>query len=132
MHMRKIYAIMDSIMKKRILSVILAIAMLLTATPLMSVASESEYVYMSVSYDDKYINIVKALNIKSKKERLEYVYDEAIKYLDAFLNGDLDDLIANLSIVEQKEKLERIKGNNRISIEKTEYSISLRLRKAIQ
>lgn len=43
-------------MKKRILSVILAIAMLLTATPLMSVASESEYVYMSVSYDDKYIN----------------------------------------------------------------------------
>ncbi len=41
-------------MKKRILSVILSIAMLLTATPLMSVASESEYVYMSVSYDDKY------------------------------------------------------------------------------
>ena len=37
-------------------SVILAIVMLLTATPLMSVASESEYVYMSVSYDDKYIN----------------------------------------------------------------------------
>ena len=43
-------------MKKRILSVILAIAMLITAIPLMSVASRSEYVYMSVSYDDKYIN----------------------------------------------------------------------------
>lgn len=41
-------------MKKRILSVILAIAMLITAIPLMSVASESEYVYISVSYDDKY------------------------------------------------------------------------------
>ena len=38
--------------------------------------------------------------------------DHRINYtsynLEAFLNGDLDDLISNLSIAEQKEKLERI------------------------
>ena len=38
--------------------------------------------------------------------------DHRINYtsynLDAFLNGDLDDLIASLSVAEQKEKLERI------------------------
>jgi peptide chain release factor 1 len=38
--------------------------------------------------------------------------DHRINYtsynLDAFLNGDLDPLISNLSVAEQKEKLERV------------------------
>ncbi len=41
---------------KRVLSVLLAVVMLFTMIPLTAVATEPEYVYISVSYDDKYTN----------------------------------------------------------------------------
>ena len=42
-------------MTKRILSIILTVLMVLTMIPTV-IADGSEYVYISVSYDDKYIN----------------------------------------------------------------------------
>ncbi len=40
--------------KKRVLSILLAIVMVFTMIPLTAFATESEYVYISVSYDDKF------------------------------------------------------------------------------
>ena len=34
-------------------------------------------------------NIVNALNIKKRKKRIEYVYDEAIKYINKYYSQDL-------------------------------------------
>ena len=82
-------------MKKRILSVVLAIAMLITAIPLMSVASKSEYVYISVSYDDKYtddkngdpiayipVSFETLVSIDLEDYGLsEYLYDENVRIL---------------------------------------------------
>lgn len=41
-------------MKKRVLSILLALVMLFTMIPLTAVGNDSDYVYISVSYDDKY------------------------------------------------------------------------------
>ena len=41
-------------MNKRFLSILLAIVMVFTMIPLTAFATESEYVYISVSYDDKF------------------------------------------------------------------------------
>ena len=43
-------------MKKKILSIFLAIVMLISAVPLTSIAVEKEYVYLSISFDGRYIN----------------------------------------------------------------------------
>ena len=40
-------------MNKRILSILLAVIMVFTMIPLTAFATEAEYVYISVSYDDK-------------------------------------------------------------------------------
>jgi peptide chain release factor 1 len=70
--------------------------------------------------DEEYANNRRSqLGTGDRSERIRtYNYtqsslsDHRINYtsynLDAFLNGDLDDLIASLSVAEQKEKLERI------------------------
>ena len=41
-------------MNKRILSILLAVIMVFTMIPLTAVATENDYVYISVSYDDKF------------------------------------------------------------------------------
>ena len=43
-------------MKKRILSLIIALTMILAMIPMTAVATEDEYVYLSISYDGQYIN----------------------------------------------------------------------------
>ena len=60
--------------------------------------------------DDKYINIVKALNIKSKKERLEYVYDEAIKYINEYYSDDLCQFKNQQCIAQRKQGGKEING----------------------
>lgn len=43
-------------MKKKFLSLLLAIVMIISAIPLTSIAVEKEYVYLSISFDGRYIN----------------------------------------------------------------------------
>ena len=43
-------------MKKKVLSLFLAIVMIISAIPLTSIAVEKEYVYLSISFDGRYIN----------------------------------------------------------------------------
>ena len=43
-------------MKKKILSMFLAVVMLISTMPLTSIAAKKEYVYLSISFDGRYIN----------------------------------------------------------------------------
>ena len=43
-------------MKKKIISLLLAIVMLISSIPLISIAVEKDYVYLSISFDGRYIN----------------------------------------------------------------------------
>lgn len=44
-----------------------------------------------VFYTDnkKYNDIVKVLNIKNRRDRIEYIYDEAVKYINKYYSDDL-------------------------------------------
>ena len=78
------------------------------------------YDYYQMQLDEEYANNRRSqVGTGDRSERIRtYNYpqsrltDHRINYtsynLDSFLNGDLDDLISNLSVVEQKEKLERV------------------------
>jgi peptide chain release factor 1 len=78
------------------------------------------YDHFQMQIDEEYANNRRSqVGTGDRSERIRtYNYpqsrlsDHRINYtsynLDAFLNGDLDDLIASLSVAEQKEKLERI------------------------
>ena len=86
----------------------------------MSILKSKLYDYYQMQIDEEYANNRKSqVGTGDRSERIRtYNYpqsrltDHRINYtsynLDAFLNGDLDDLIASLSVAEQKEKLERI------------------------
>lgn len=86
----------------------------------MSILKSKLYDYFQMQVDEEYArNRRNQVGTGDRSERIRtYNYpqsrltDHRINYtsynLDAFLNGDLDDLISNLSIAEQKEKLERI------------------------
>lgn len=54
--------------------------------------------------------IVKALNIKKRKLRIEYVYDEAIKYINNYYADDLCQFENNQCIVQRQLKTDRING----------------------
>lgn len=86
----------------------------------MSVLKSKLYDYYQMQIDEEYArNRKNQVGTGDRSERIRtYNYpqsrltDHRINYtsynLEGFLNGDLDDLISNLSIAEQKEKLERI------------------------
>ena len=52
--------------------------------------------------DEKLAVIVKALNIKERKERIAYVYDEAIKYINVYYAEDLCRFENNQCIAQRK------------------------------
>ena len=86
----------------------------------MSILKSKLYDYFQMQVDQQYAsNRRSQIGTGDRSERIRtYNYpqsritDHRISYTsynhEAFLNGDLDDLISNLSIAEQKEKLERI------------------------
>lgn len=86
----------------------------------MSILKSKLYDYFQMQIDEQYAsNRRNQIGTGDRSERIRtYNYpqsrltDHRINYtsynLEAFLNGDLDDLISNLSIAEQKEKLEKI------------------------
>ena len=86
----------------------------------MSILKSKLYDHYQMQIDEEYANNRRSqVGTGDRSERIRtYNYpqsrltDHRINYtsynLDAFLNGDLDDLIASLSVAEQKEKLERI------------------------
>ena len=86
----------------------------------MSILRSKLYDHFQMQIDEEYASNRRAqVGTGDRSERIRtYNYpqsrisDHRINYtsynLDAFLNGDLDDLISNLSVVEQKEKLERV------------------------
>lgn len=86
----------------------------------MSILKSKLYDYYQMQIDEEYArNRRNQVGTGDRSERIRtYNYpqsrltDHRINYtsynLEGFLNGDLDDLISNLSIAEQKEKLERI------------------------
>lgn len=86
----------------------------------MSIMRSKLYDHFQMQLDEEYArNRRSQVGTGDRSERIRtYNYpqsrltDHRINYtsynLDAFLNGDLDDLIASLSVAEQKEKLERI------------------------
>ena len=86
----------------------------------MSIMKSKLYDHFQMQIDEEYANNRRnQVGTGDRSERIRtYNYpqsrlsDHRINYtsynLDAFLNGDLDDLIASLSVAEQKEKLERI------------------------
>jgi peptide chain release factor 1 len=86
----------------------------------MRILKSKLYDHFQMQIDQEYANNRKnQVGTGDRSERIRtYNYpqgrltDHRINYtiynLDGFLNGDLDDLISNLSVVEQKEKLEKI------------------------
>ena len=86
----------------------------------MSILRSKLYDHYQMQIDEEYANNRRSqVGTGDRSERIRtYNYpqsrltDHRINYtsynLDAFLNGDLDDLIASLSVAEQKEKLEKI------------------------
>lgn len=86
----------------------------------MSIMKSKLYDHFQMQIDEEYANNRRnQVGTGDRSERIRtYNYpqsrlsDHRINYtsynLDAFLNGDLDDLISSLSVAEQKEKLEKI------------------------
>lgn len=60
--------------------------------------------------DDKLENITAALNIKRRKQRIEFVYDEAIKYINQYYKDDLCQFKDNQCIVQRKNKSDKVNG----------------------
>ena len=54
--------------------------------------------------------IVKALNIKKQKERITYVYDEAIKEVNKYYSKDLCQFIGNKCIAQRKNNSNHVDG----------------------
>lgn len=55
-------------------------------------------------------NIVNALNIKKRKERIKYVYDEAIKIINIYYSDDLCKFKDNKCIAQRKNNSKTISG----------------------
>lgn len=58
----------------------------------------------------EYKEIVKALNIKNKKNRLEYIYDEAIKYINKYYSEDLCKFENGQCVAQRKNGGKEING----------------------
>ena len=78
------------------------------------------FLYRSIFFKFKFINfytnnnelktIVNALNIKSRKKRIEYVYEESIKFLNLYYKDDLCKFEGNKCIVQRKTNSNWING----------------------
>jgi len=55
-------------------------------------------------------NIVKALNIKDKKERITYIYNETVKALNEYYSDDLCNFINGQCIVQRENKKGKFNG----------------------
>ena len=55
-------------------------------------------------------NVVNALNIKNKKNRIMYVYDEAIKYINNYYRDDLCQFIDGRCIIQRKTNSLHVNG----------------------
>lgn len=60
--------------------------------------------------DKNLLPIVKALNIKNKRERINYIYDETVKYLNDYYNKDLCQFKNNQCIVQRQRHTTDING----------------------
>ena len=58
----------------------------------------------------EYKEIVKALNIKDKRKRLEYIYDEAIRYVNKYYSDDLCKFENDQCIAQRKNGGNEING----------------------
>ena len=63
-----------------------------------------------VTGDKSLSKMVKALNIKTRKKRIEYVYDEAIKYINKYYSEDLCLFENNQCIVQRMTNSKNING----------------------
>ena len=71
------------------------------------------FLFKNVEFKTKDNNlkpIVKALNIKTRKKRIEYVYDEAIKYVNEYYLDDLCKFENNQCVVQRNTGSDRING----------------------
>lgn len=55
-------------------------------------------------------SVVKALNIKNKKRRIEYVYDEGVKYINNYYSDDLCKFVNGQCIAQRKAGDDHING----------------------
>lgn len=60
--------------------------------------------------DKKLVSIVNALNIKDRKLKLEYVYDEAIKYINTYYSQDLCKFENNQCIAQRNGMSSNVNG----------------------
>lgn len=60
--------------------------------------------------DDKLENIAVALNIKKRKQRIEFVYDEAVKYINEYYKDDLCQFKDNQCIAQRKSGKGKVNG----------------------
>lgn len=97
-------------MNKRILSILLAVVMVFTMIPFTAVAKESEYVYLSVSFDGKYIDdkngspivyVPVSLDDISKVDLTEYGLDNML--FDADNDGNYETTALQLLIYAHEE-----------------------------
>lgn len=54
--------------------------------------------------------IVNALNIKNRKEKITYIFDEAINVLNKYYSDDLCQFINGKCIVQREKKIDRVNG----------------------
>ena len=54
--------------------------------------------------------ITKALNIKGRRKRISYVYDEAVKYINKYYSKDLCDFKDNQCFVQRESKSKNLYG----------------------
>ena len=55
-------------------------------------------------------SIVKALNIKNRKKRITYIFDEAINVLNTYYSEDLCQFKNGKCIVQREQNLDRVNG----------------------
>ncbi len=66
------------------------------------------------SEDKNLETIIKALNIKKRKQKIEFVYDEAIKYIDQYYTTDLCKFKNSQCIVQRQNNNHEVNGCCRI------------------
>lgn len=71
------------------------------------------FIFKFVSFeteDKNLVSIVNALNINKRKKRIEYIYDEAIRYINKYYAADLCLFENNQCIAQRKSKSEHVNG----------------------
>ena len=71
------------------------------------------FLFMGVSFytnDTDLDTIVRALNIKNKKQRVEYIYDEGVKYINKYYSDDLCQFKNSQCVAQRKDGSGHING----------------------